>query len=178
MSGIRCGEGHGSTSKDRNSFPLSPPASLRVNSKAIVESVLTHSFMDIPGKFMSMLDRSDDHTVVRKNICWPGSTVHAHCFPKSNKVRASVPDKLFLRDAPCEITIHRKHWPLKGCCFGGSVSEGPLCRLLYSSDLLQSSTFMGCLSCSPTLPGPVSMLSLRRGVNIGSGRFLSRCAFY
>jgi len=52
--------------------------------------------------------------------------VHAHCFPNSNKIRASVPDMLFLRDAPCEITNHRKHWPLKGCCFGGSVSEGPL----------------------------------------------------
>ena len=57
-----------STSKDRRSFPLSPPASLRFNSKAIVESVLANSSMDIPGKFMSMLDRSDDHTVVRKTF--------------------------------------------------------------------------------------------------------------
>ena len=58
----------GSRSNDLSSFPQSPRACVPFISKAIVESVLTHSFMDIPGKFMSMLDRSDDHTVVRKTF--------------------------------------------------------------------------------------------------------------
>ncbi len=36
--------------------------------EAMAESLLAHSFMVIPSKFMSTLDRSDDHTVVRKTF--------------------------------------------------------------------------------------------------------------
>ena len=83
----------------------------------------------------------------------------------------------FLTEAPCEIANHPEHWPLKGWCFGGSVSEGPLPSAAIFVGSVEILDVRRMLAVCASLPGPVAMLSLRWGVNIGSGRFLSRCVF-
>ena len=87
-------------------------------------------------------------------------------------------DVLFLRDAPCEIANHPEHWPLKGWCFGGSVSEGPLPSGAIFIGSVEMLDVHGMLVVCASLPGPVAMLILRWDATLGSGRFLGRCAFY